>query len=255
MTQSRLWGYASDPVLIAHRGGGQEAPENSRQAFSRLNDLGLSHIETDVHSTKDSVAVVIHDPILDRVSDGHGRVSQYTWDELRRYRDHSGQPLMRLDEALDEFSHLVFNIDAKENRVIEPLISAIKHTGAQKRVSLASFSERRLVQLRQKLPGVSSSMGISAVAKLIAAANVPGSLRSAILRLLPAADDGVHAVQVPESFRGIKIVDEKFVELVHSLKMAVHVWTVNDEEHAAQLVDLGVDGIITDIPSALRHIV
>ncbi|USR79703.1 glycerophosphodiester phosphodiesterase [Arcanobacterium pinnipediorum] len=252
-----LWKYGNaleKPIVIAHRGGGLEAPENTYHAFSRLSALEVGYIETDVHSTKDGVAVVIHDPVLDRVSNGRGLVSHHTWDDVKKLRDHCGAPLMRLDETLTQFPDMVFNIDAKEDRVVEPLICAITQARAFDRVSLASFSERRLAKLRQRLPGTPSSLGVSAVAKLLLAAKSTGKIRSALLRTLPTIDDGVQAVQVPSSFRGIKIVDKNFIELAHERDWAVHVWTVNDERQARQLMELGVDGIITDIPTSIRNV-
>ncbi|SDU77621.1 glycerophosphodiester phosphodiesterase family protein [Arcanobacterium phocae] len=252
MGQSRVWNYGTDPVMIAHRGGGLEAPENSRAAFELMRNRGFSFIETDVRSTKDGVAVILHDRKIDRVSDGHGPLNRYTWTELSRIRHHENGSFMRLDEVLREFPDTVFNIDAKESRVIKPLIGAINTVGAHDRICLASFSENRLKQLRHALPHVATSIGGAAVAKLLLASKSPAQIQQAILGTLPSRKDGVQAVQVPERMGGIRIVDEQFVDFAHSQGWAVHVWTVNDVPSASKLLSYGVDGIITDVPSTIR---
>ncbi|WP_216380690.1 glycerophosphodiester phosphodiesterase family protein [Arcanobacterium phocae] len=252
MRHSQVWNYGSDPVMIAHRGGGLEAPENSHIAFELMRNRGFSFIETDVRSTKDGVAVILHDRKIDRVSDGHGPLNRYTWAELSRIRHHENGSFMRLDEVLRDFPETVFNIDAKESRVIKPLIAAINNAQAYDRVSLASFSEKRLKQLRRALPHVASSIGGAAVAKLLLASKSPARIQQAILGTLPSRKDGVQAVQVPERMTGIRIVDEEFVDFAHRQGWAVHVWTVNDVPTASRLLSYGVDGIITDVPSVIQ---
>lgn len=255
MNHNRLWTIGEQPVVIAHRGGGLEAPENSFAAFERLHGLGIRHIETDVHATKDGIPVIIHDPLLDRVSDGHGLVRDYTWADLVSIHDHSGAGLMRLEDALEAFPEAIFNIDAKENRVVAPLIAAITSTRSQHRVCLASFNEHRLITLRKALPGVATSLGVSVVVKLALALKLPRTLRNRIVATLPKVNQGVQAIQVPKTFRGIHLVDEKFVHVAHACGWAVHVWTINDLDTAADLLSIGVDGIVTDIPTQIKALI
>ncbi|QJC21361.1 glycerophosphodiester phosphodiesterase family protein [Arcanobacterium buesumense] len=254
MPNSRLWDSLGEPVIIAHRGGAIEAPENTRYAFELMRYLNFRYIETDVRSTKDGIAVIVHDRRIDRVSSHRGRVCDYTWEELSAMTDHSGGYFMRLDEVLSEFPDMIFNVDAKENRVVEPLINAIEAAQARSRVCVASFSERRLRRLRRALPGIASSLSVLSVIKLFFAVRSPRAIRSILLRFIPGYLQGVQAVQVPREFHGIEIVNQAFVEAAREQGWAVHVWTVNDTTVARRLLDLGVQGIITDIPQRMASI-
>lgn len=251
----RLWQIGAEPVVLAHRGGGNEEPENSMTAFRRMRDKGFRYIETDTHATRDGVVVVFHDPVLDRVTDASGLIKNYTWRELSSITDHSGNPIMRLDEVLEEFPDIVFNIDAKVNSVVNPLISTLKRTDAIRRVSLASFSETRLKYLRLKLPGVRSSLGTAAIAHLVLAAHGSARARSRLATGVPGPKRGVEVVQVPLSYGPKKIVDERFIALSHDRGLAVQVWTINDADTMNELLDLGVDGIITDEPTLARELI
>ncbi|MFP7697381.1 glycerophosphodiester phosphodiesterase [Trueperella sp. LYQ143] len=253
MTHPRLWPIGGRPIVLAHRGGGHEVPENSIYAFHTMHEQGFRYIETDVHATRDGHVVVFHDPILDRVTDAHGKISHYSWADLRQVRDRSGNPIMRLDDVLAEFPDLIFNIDAKHGAVVSPLAACIRRHNAEKRVSLASFSERRLRRLRRLLPGVRSSLGTGAVTRLVLAAQ-RGTPSRILLGQLPASS-GVEAVQVPQRAGRIQVVTPQFISLSHQLGYAVHVWTINDSDEIRKLVGWGVDGIVTDEPSLARRII
>lgn len=255
MNRERLWKIGEKPVVLAHRGGGNEVPENSIDAFRRMRERGFRFVETDCHATKDGVVVIFHDPILERTTDGRGKISRWTWRDLREVRDESGHRIVRLDELLEEFPDMIFNIDAKHNGVARPMAEIISRLGAIDRVSLASFSETRLRYIRRLLPGVRSSMGTSAIARLVLASNGPTSLRRAALYRMPGPEQGVECIQVPELFRSVRIINGAFVALAHSRGLAVHVWTVNEERVMRKLLDLGVDGLITDEPRLARSVI
>lgn len=255
MAGVRLWKIGGRPVVLAHRGGGNEVPENSIEAFRTMRDRGFNYIETDCHATADGIAVVFHDPILDRVTDASGRISDWAWDDLRHVKDQSENRIVRLDELLEEFPEIVFNLDAKHNRAVKPMIETIRRADALDRVSLASFSEARLVYMRRKLPGVRSSLGTLAIARLVIAAKAPKGVRTAMIRGLPGPKRGVEAVQVPEAFKTIHVVDEAFIALAHSRGLAVHVWTVNERDDMEKLLNLGIDGLITDEPTLAREVI
>ncbi|MDV6238071.1 glycerophosphodiester phosphodiesterase family protein [Trueperella bernardiae] len=250
MVHQRMW-EIGEPVILAHRGGGDEHPENTIVAFEAMRDQGFRYVETDCHVTADGTAVIIHDPILDRLTDASGAVSSWTWKDLRHVRDHSGNPLVRLDDLLEEFPDLIFNLDAKNNATVPAMVAAIRRQNAAHRVSLASFSEVRLAWMRRRLPGVRSSMGTSAIARLVVAAKGP----RALAYRLPGPERGVECVQVPELFKTIQVVDEKFIALAHARGLAVHVWTVNDADDMRRALELGVDGLITDRPTLARSVI
>ena len=252
---NRLWPIGGKPVILAHRAGGDEEPENSLTAFTNLRAKGFRFIETDAHATSDGVVVLFHDDDLSRTTDSTGAIRDLTWADVSRVRDHSGNAPVRLDDVLEEFPDLVLNVDAKEDGVVGPLVDTIRRHGARERISLSSFSEPRLKTLRGLMPGVVSSLGTGAVAQLVAATRMPKRARDAALRRLPGLDQGVQAVQVPRSMRRIPVVTRKFVDLAHDAGLAVHVWTINEPAEMTELVGLGVDGIVTDVPTlAAEHL-
>ncbi|MGJ9427278.1 glycerophosphodiester phosphodiesterase family protein [Actinotignum sp. GS-2025b] len=170
----RLYDIDGPALIIAHRGGGNEYPENSLRAFEALYRAGFRHIESDVHATADGVAVILHDPLLDRTTDGVGPISAHTWAEVAQVRNEAGERPPRLDEVLDAFPDAVFNLDAKSDAAVEPLVAAVRRTGAAGRVCLASFSQARVERMRSRLPGATFSLGRSAVAWLMALSHLPG---------------------------------------------------------------------------------
>lgn len=237
------------PIVVAHRGGAGECPENTAEAFLTMGERGFRYLETDARATLDGVAVLSHDATLDRAVGVGGKVRGYTWRELARVRGREGRPaVMRVDEAFEKYPDAVFNIDAKSDDVAAPLARAIREAGAQSRVCVASFSERRLQRLRGELPGTASSLGIGAIARIVAASRArKGAARRRLLKGLPEAQ----VAQVPLSFRGVPVLTERFVASAHEAGIAVHAWTIDDVDVAARLLDMGVDGIITDVPTAM----
>lgn len=240
------------PLVFAHRGGGDEVAENSQAAFHHMRQIGVRHIETDVHCTLDGKVVVHHDDIVDRTYDGSGKVAELTWDQIRQMRNKAGERMPLLSEVLDEHPDLWFNIDAKTDAVVDPLLQVLQQHNAFGRVMLASFSEKRLKKIRRKARGqVSTSLGIAAVLRLLAAAQSathPGSWR------IPGPHMGVRAVQVPHYQGPVPVVTPRFIAAAHTLGLAVHVWTINDVDEMAELVDMGVDGLVTDRPSAAKNL-
>lgn len=235
------------PLILAHRGGGDEAPENTWAALEHMRAAGLTQLETDVHATADDVVVLHHDPDLQRMAGRPERIRDLTWDQLRRIRDISGNPLVRLDEALASFPELNLNIDAKDAPVVAPLARLTRdHTD---RIVLASFSSARLAQLSQLVPGVRRSLGMREVGALRAlAAAVPAGFVPHIHRLRA----GQIAVQVPERYGPLAVTTPRFIAACHALGIEVHVWTVDDPARARTLVQAGVDGVVTNVPTAVR---
>ncbi|MCI7551591.1 MAG: glycerophosphodiester phosphodiesterase [Actinomycetaceae bacterium] len=251
----RLWHIGRKPIVIAHRGGGNEEAENSLTAFANMAAKGFRYIETDSHATQDGVVILFHDPTLDRTTNGSGSISDHTADQIAAVRDASGNSPVRLRDALEQFPSVVFNIDAKSVQVVAHLARTIEDAGATARVSLSSFSEKRLKVLRRLLPGVRSSIGTSGIATLVFASILPAALGATVARAVPGADQGVEAVQVPIADHGIRVVTPRFVRLCHKLGYAVHVWTINDQTTMHRLLAMGVDGLVTDEPSLAQRVI
>ncbi|WP_134323348.1 glycerophosphodiester phosphodiesterase family protein [Cumulibacter soli] len=240
---------APSPVAFAHRGGAWDGIENSFEAVQRCVDIGYRYIETDVHLSKDGKVVAVHDPSLDRTTDRTGRIRDLNWSEISKARIGGTARIPLLEELLEEFPDLYFNIDAKVSDVVVPLVQLVQAGGRSiaDRVCLASFSDARLRRMRTLTRGqVATSMGQGEVARLRAASFVRSSL--SVLRF------GGQAAQVPMSYAGRRVVDRRFVESAHQLGKKVHVWTVDDPDDMRALLDLGVDGIITDKPDVLKAI-
>jgi len=241
-------------VPIAHRGGAAEAPENSVTAFEHARSLGYDYMETDVHLTADSVVVVIHDPVLDRVADRPGVLRELTWAEVRCARLADGGPIPRLDELLAAWPELRWNLDAKHDAVVGPLVETVRAAGALQRVCVTAFSDARIADARRLAgPLLCTSTGPAATAALRAASLAPRSLRR-WGGSRGASPGPAGALQVPPRWHGLPVVDNRLVTAAGQRGLALHVWTVDDEAEMDRLLDLGVDGIMTDRPSLLRRV-
>ncbi len=209
-------------------------------AFLAALNLGVDYLETDVHASHDGVAVISHDEDLARLAGRDVRVDQLTMSELRRVQLGAGQAFCSLAEALDGFPDARFNIDLKSDAAVEPTIKAITDVRAQDRVLLASFENKRRLAAVRQLPGVATSASRrDSIAALTAA-------RLGSRRLVTSALRDVDAVQLPMRARGVQVVTEGLVKAVHDAGVEVHVWTVNDVADMRLLLELGVDGIVTD---------
>ena len=228
------------PIAFAHRGGASEAPETTMPAFERAVGLGYTDLEPDVHVTTDGVVVAFHDDDLARTCGRPGRISDLPWAEVAAARVDGREPIARLDELLGAWPQARFNIDCKTDQAAMPLAGVLERTGVLDRVCVASFSDRRTARLRRRLgPGLCTSAGPAELAAL--RLRVPWRRRS------PAA-------QVPVRARRVTIVEPPFVERAHRLGVDVHVWTIDDAVEMRRLLDLGVDGIMTDRPAVLRGV-
>jgi glycerophosphoryl diester phosphodiesterase len=239
------------PIAFAHRGGAGEAFENTWTAFSRARDLGYRYMETDANSTSDGVVLAIHDPFLHRVSDQQGLIREKPWRELSALRLQSGEPIPRLDELLAAWPEVRWNVDAKHDSVVAPLIETLRRSAAVDRVCITSFSDRRLGRIRQQLgPDVCLALGPAAVTSLRLASLLPGSASGRAAGRLRSFG----AAQVPIRQWGTPVVDRRYVETAHRIGLQVHVWTIDDAATMDRLLDLGVDGIMTDRPTVLKDV-
>jgi glycerophosphoryl diester phosphodiesterase len=237
---------AQTPLAFAHRGGAAVGDENTAAAFARCIELGYRYVETDIHATSDGVPVVFHDATLARMTGDQRRVRDVRWADLATLRVAGEAAVPRLDDMLDAWPQVRFNIDIKAEQAVAPAVDAVRRSGALDRVLLASFSDARLARIRRALgPRVATSLGTREVARLWAGAQLGRARR------MP---EGVVAAQVPVRHGRIRVVTRRFLAHAHRLGLQVHVWTVDDPTQMHELLDLGVDGIMTDRIEVLREV-
>jgi glycerophosphoryl diester phosphodiesterase len=235
------------PVAMAHRGGAIEHLENTLPAFEACVKLGYRYLETDVRVTVDGELVVFHDPTLDRVTDRTGRVESLPWREMESALIGGREPIMRLEDLLGAWPDVRFNLDVKAAGVLAPLVRLVRRMKVEDRICLASFSDARVAAARRLFgPDVCTSLGPRGVAALRLSSYSP---RAAGLVRIQAG-----CAQVPLHLGGRPLVDERFIEAAHARSLQVHVWTVDSEAAATEMLDLGVDGVMTDRPAMLRDL-
>jgi glycerophosphoryl diester phosphodiesterase len=239
------------PVAFAHRGGAREAPENSLRAFRNAVSLGFDHIETDIRASADGVPVVFHDQSLQRVTDRVGRIRDLPFHEVKKAHIGNAERVHSLAEVLDHFPGIRFNIDIKEDNAVQPVIELLAQSDHLDRVCVASFSWRRLRAVRRAFgAAVCTSLAPPEVAALVSRSRL-GRASFGSRFVLP---DGPACVQIPHRASGMTIVTPSLIRQAHRRGWPVHVWTVDDPVQMNSLLDLGVDGIITDRPSVLRQV-
>jgi len=219
------------------------------RAFEAAVDLGFRYLETDVHATADAVLVAFHDGTLDRVTDAGGAVHAQRWDTVRRARIGGIEPIPKLEEVLEAWPDVRVNIDVKAASAIDPLIDVIERTRCHDRVCVTSFADarRRAVARRLSRP-VAQSPGKYGIARFRLSATVKWSW------LGRRALHDVHCLQVPPRSGRLSIVTDGVVRAAHDAGRHIHVWTVNDRPAMERLLDLGVDGLISDRSDLLRDV-
>jgi len=246
----------SRPLVMAHQGGADLAPSNTMAAFRNAAQMGVDVLELDVHTTKDGVVVVIHDATVDRTTNGTGRVHDLAWSDLQKldagyqFSTDNGQTfpfrgqgvtIPTLQEVLAAFPTLRINIEIKQADppMEQAVADLIQQAGAQERVLVVASNSDVIERFRALMPEVATGASESEVRGFFYAQ----TLRvSAFYR--PTAD----ALQVPENFGNIQVLSPHFVQAAHARDVAVHAWTINDVESMRRLLDMGIDGIITDRP-------
>jgi glycerophosphoryl diester phosphodiesterase len=234
----------SRPFVLAHRGLAMSAPENSMAAFAAAVDIGVTHLETDVHATADGELVVFHDATLERLTDLRGPVGAVPWAVLRQARLGDGERIPRLGDVLDAWPDVRINVDLKSGGAVRPFVELIAGRGALDRVCVASFSDRRRLDAVRALARrgpVASSLGLRGSLATVALAS-----SGAPVRILRAALQGAVALQLPDVGRRRRVLTRRLVDAVHAAGAQVHVWTVDDPGRMRELVGLGVDAIVTN---------
>lgn len=250
------WDAPRPPLVIAHRGGAALWPENTLEAFRRAVALGVDALEMDVQATADDVLVVVHDDTVDRTTDGTGAVREWTIAALRRldagYRwtDDAGRTfphrgrgvtIPTLDEVLAAFpaTSLVVEIKPAASRMAAAVCRAISAAGAERRVLVASFEAAALERFRAACPDVATSASADEAGRYVTLS---------ALRFVSPAPPPVAALQLPERWRGLPVLTPHLVRAAHADGLQVHAWTINETADMRRLLDLGVDGLITDRP-------
>jgi glycerophosphoryl diester phosphodiesterase len=232
---------------MAHRGGAIEHLENTLPAFQACVDMGYRYLETDVRVTADGVLVVFHDPTLERVTDLTGRIETMPWSDVSTARIGGREPILRLEDLLGAWPDVRFNLDIKAAGVLAPLVRTVRRLAVADRICLGSFSDARIAAARRLFgPSVCTALGPKGVAALRLSSYSP---RAAGLVRIQAG-----VAQVPLQLGGRALVDERFLTAAHARGLQVHVWTVDTEAETTAMLDLGVDGIMTDRPAMLKEL-
>lgn len=253
----------SRPLVIAHRGGGGLWPENTLYAFERAAEAGVDVVELDVRVAADGALVVIHDATVDRTTGGSGRVGEMTLGELKRldagYRwspdggmtfplRGGGVTVPTLEEVFAALPGMRFVIEPKQGTPspVKALCRVIGESAAADRVVVGSFSQSVLDEFRRECPSVATSAGPAEVSKFLTMykAGLGGAYSPAM-----------QALQVPEYAVGVRVLTKEFVEAAHERNLDVHAWTVNEASEMTALLEMGVDGIMTDYPDRLMALV
>jgi len=249
------------PRLFAHRGGARIAPENTLEAFAAGLAAGADRLEMDVHATRDGHVVVIHDPTVDRTTDGSGAVWTMTLDELRRHDAGArfsgdagdfpfrgrGVRVPTLAEVLEAFPGVPLNIEIKQDApAIEAAVLAVldRHD-ARQQVVLAAEEASIMARIRAAAPDVLTSFSAADVLEFVTAWH-GGTLHA-------YRPPGI-ALQIPPAFEGIALVTADSVAHAHRLGLEVHVWTIDDPAEMAALLDLGVDALMSDVPQVAANL-
>ncbi|WGM20686.1 glycerophosphodiester phosphodiesterase [Paenarthrobacter sp. OM7] len=237
------------PLAFAHRGFSLDGLENSLAAFRAAVDLGTMHLETDVHTTSDGVLLVFHDSSLDRVTDSAGKVSELTAAEVALARIGGVEPVPTFEELVTALPGARLNLDVKDWNSVDTMAAAIEKHRIHDRVLVTSFSDRRRRAVLSKLSRrVASSAGSSLTALFVLLGPIlPAPLARKLL-------SDVDVFQVPVRYGWLPVVTPGFVRRAHRLGRQVHVWTVNDPVEMERLLDLGVDGIVSDRLDLLKKV-
>jgi glycerophosphoryl diester phosphodiesterase len=255
-------GDAGRPLAIAHRGGAGLWPENTLYAFERAAASGVDVIETDVRATADGELVIFHDDALGRTTEGTGPVGSLTLAQVKgldaayRFTTDGGRsfPLRgagvrvpTLREVFEALPRMRFNIEPKHAApsLAAPLCRLIREHGMTDKVLVASFSGSVLAEFRRECPEVATSAATGEVAHFLALEGAG---------LAASYSPPMQALQVPEHAGGLRLLTRAFVEAAHGRNLRVHAWTVNDEAGMRRLLDIGVDGIMTDYPDRLLKV-
>jgi glycerophosphoryl diester phosphodiesterase len=249
----------SRPLVFAHRGGGGLIPENTLEAFQYSARMGVDVLELDIHSTSDGTLVVMHDAAVDRTTNGRGRVNELTLEAVKKldagyvFSPDSGQTfpfrnrkitVPTLREIFDALPEMTFNIEPKQHApsIIKPLCVLVRERKMIDKVIVGSFNQTTIDDFRRECPEVATSASPSEVTKFLALVKAG---------LTNSYSPPMQALQVPQNLGSLQVVSKEFVDTAHRRNLKVHVWTINETADMQRLIEMGVDGIMTDYPDRL----
>jgi glycerophosphoryl diester phosphodiesterase len=250
------------PLVFAHRGGGGLFPENTLEAFLYSAKMRVDFLELDVHSTADGALVVMHDNTIDRTTNGRGKVSELTLAELKKldagylFTNDGGQTfpfrgkgitVPTLTEIFDALPNIRFNIEPKqaEPSITKPLCELIRARNMTEKVIVGSFRQTAIDEFRQQCPEVATSATPSEATTFFAMYKVG---------LAKSYTPPMQALQIPKNLGFLNVVSKDFIESAHKLNLQVHVWTINEPTEMKRLIEMNVDGIMTDYPDRLLNL-
>lgn len=250
------------PLVFAHRGGGGLIPENTLEAFVYSARMGVDVLELDIHATSDGALVVLHDAMVDRTTDGRGRVNELALEAVKKldagflfttdggktfpFRA-KGVTVPTLKEIFDRLPEMTFNIEPKQATpsIIKPLCNLIREEKMVDKTIVGSFRQEVIDEFRRECPEVATSASPSEVSKFLALSKTGVS---------ESYKSPMQALQVPQNLGALEVVSKEFVENAHRRNLKVHVWTVNETTDMQRLIEMGVDGIMTDYPDRLLNL-
>lgn len=237
-------------LAFAHRGGAfhpeLEGLENTLTAFEHAVQLGYRYLETDAHATRDGVLLAFHDAMLDRVTSHTGSIAETRYDDLADVVVGEREQIPTLASLFERFPDTCFNIDIKAAHAVAPLATLVQEMRAHDRVCVGSFSERRMRAFRRAMDRPVATAHVPAA--VVAARFGPPAVAARLAR------GSGRAFQVPSRRGAVRVVTEAFVARAHAAGQPVHVWTVDDPVEMHALLDLGVDGLMTDRTDLLRDV-
>ncbi|HKZ43894.1 MAG TPA: glycerophosphodiester phosphodiesterase [Anaerolineales bacterium] len=254
--------FGTGVLVIAHQGGDGLWPGNTLYAFQQAVNMGVDVIETDIRQTKDGIIVISHDDNVDGKSNGSGLISDLTYAELQQldagytwtndggltfpYRG-QGITYSSLEDIFIALPSMRFNIDMKQ---IDPPIyhnfcNLLQEYDMENKVIAASFTHANMTEFRKICPRVTTA-GDESETRVFVFMNFAylGRLYSPNFKVF----------QVPTESSGIVILTPNFIQAAHQRNLRVDAWTIDNPDEMRRLIDMGVDGIISDRPDVLMQV-
>ena len=232
--------YQKDPFIgLSHRGNSNDFIENSFEAFNSVIQMGYKYIETDLRMTLDGEVIAFHDPDLKRLFNLDLLVKDLTFNEISNLFKEKNCRLLTLEDALKEFPHINFNIDLKVKEAIQHSVKVVADLNSFDRVCFASFHSSHTKKILHLNQNAIVSMSMKDVA---------------LFKFFKIYNKNIKVIQIPLKWKGIKLLTRSFMRKADKNNLLIHIWTVNDEDTINNLIDIGVNGIITDEPELLMEI-
>lgn len=249
-------------VVLGHKGSAATAPEETMPSFVAASQMGVDLLDLDVRMTKDHHLIALHNDTVDATTNGHGPIGSMTLAEVKQldagywmttdggktypFRG-QGITLLTLDELLAAFPDKQFNIEMKDHAAIAGELAAevVKNAHAEQRVIVGSFWDAPLDAFRQQMPQVRTMLSQSEI------------LRAFVLQHLGLGEYYVppaRYAEIPETRGAIRVITPGFIRYMHARGVIIYVWTVNEQKDMERLMNMGVDGIISDDPGTLLHV-